>query len=371
MKRSEYVSALDRLRSFYGWWLLALGALLTSRPSATQPWRILLMRREEGLEVIENARGKVVSVGTLGSGQAGPIPTPVAMALRAAAQSSAPIVLRLSPEEVVERSIQIPKGASDVIEPVLRNQMNRIVPWPQEETRFGYTVTENGPGAPDQIDVHVAATTRAVLEAALDEARALGVEPGLVDYAPREELRVGTVLLSLAADPRLRMARRLNAGLAAMLALCLLAGGGGAYRLWQLEAENAELEARIAAVRRGIAEAGNQNAQNMAAREAAAALLQRKAVEPPAVRLIDALTRALPDNAYLTELEIQGATARMTGKSDEATALIAAIEAAPEYEDVGFAAPTTRDAEGGAESFTITARATGARQQEGAHDGEQ
>ena len=111
------------------------------------------------------------------------MPAPVAAAFRAAAQGSAPIVLRLSPEEVVERTIQIPKGASDVIEPVLRNQMNRIVPWPQEETRFGYTVPENGPGSPDQIDVQVAATTRAVLEAALAEVRALGARPGLVDYA--------------------------------------------------------------------------------------------------------------------------------------------------------------------------------------------
>ena len=362
---------LEGLRSFYRWWLGALSALLTPRPAATRPWRILLMRREQGLEVIENAGGKTVSIATLGPRQSGPISAPVATVLRAAAQSSAPIVLRLSPEEVVERTIQIPKGASDVIEPVLRNQMNRIVPWPQEETRFGYTVTANGPGAPDQIDVTVAATTRAVLEAALDEVRAFGVEPGLVDYAAREEMRVGTVLLSLAADPRLKMARRLNAGLAAMLAICLLAGGAGAYQLWRLGNEQAELEARIATVRKRIAEAGNQNAQNTALREAAAALIQRKAGEPPVVRLIDALSRALPDNAYLSEVEIHGATARMTGKSDEATALIAAIEAAPEYEDVGFAAPTTRDADGGAERFTITARATGARQQEEAHDAEQ
>ena len=167
------------------------------------------------------------------------------------------------------------------------------------------------------------------------------------------------------------MAHRLNRGLAAILAICLLAGGAGAYRLWQLGSENAEVEARIATVRKRIAEAGNQNAQGDQLREAAAALIQRKAGEPPVVRLIDALSRALPDNAYLTELEIQGATARMTGRSDEATALIAAIEAAPEYEDVGFAAPTTRDADGGAESFTITARPTGARREEEAHDGEQ
>jgi general secretion pathway protein L len=362
---------LDRIRSFYGWWLGALSATLTPQPPAAQPWRILLLRRDEGLEVIENTGGKAVSAAILGSRQAGRIPTPVAGALRAAAQNSAPIVLRLAPDEVVERTIQIPKGARDVIEPVLRNQMNRIVPWPQEDTRFGYAVTASGPGAPDQIDVHVAATTRAVLEAALDEARAIGAAPTLVDYAPRGERRVGTVLLSLAADPRLKMARRLNIGLAVVLAICLFAGGAGAYRLWWLEGENAALETGIAAVRKRITEAGHQNAQDMAAREAAAALIQRKAGETPVVVLIDALSRALPDNAYLTELEIKGATARMAGKSDQATALIAAIEAAPEYVDAGFAAPTTREAEGGAESFTITARTAGAPRQEGTDDGEQ
>jgi general secretion pathway protein L len=362
---------LERLRGFYGWWLGALSALLTPQPPAARPWRILFLRRGERLEVIENTGGKTVSVATLGSRRPGPIPTSVAAALRVASQSSGPIVLRLSPEEVVERTIQIPKGARDVIEPVLRNQMNRIVPWPQEDTRFGYTVTEDGPGGPDQIEVKVAATTRAILETALGEARALGVQPGLVDYAAADDPHVGTVLHALAADPRLRMARRLNAGLAAILAACLLMGGAGAYQLWRLGGENAALEARIATARKRIAEHDNQNVQHMAAREAAAALIQRKAVEPPVVRLIDALSRALPDNAYLTELEIQGATARMTGKSDEATALIAAIEAAPEYEDAGFAATTTRDADGGSESFTITARPTGARRREETDDGEQ
>lgn len=361
---------LEGLRGFYGWWLGALSALLTPQPAVTPPWRILLMRREEGLVVIENTGGKAVSVAILGARHAGPLPPPVATALRAAAQSSAPVVLRLSADEVVERSIQIPKGARDVIEPVLRNQMNRIVPWPPEETRFGYTVTENGPGASDQIGVKVAATTRAVLEAALEEARALGFAPSVVDCAPRDEFRVGTVLLSLAADPRLRLARRLNAGLAAILAICVLTGVAGAYQLWQLGRENTGLEARIATVRGRIAEAGNQNAQTTAAREAAAALIERKATEPPAIRLIDALSRVLPDNAYLTELEIQAGAARMVGKSDEATALIAAIEAAPEYEDARFAAPTMRQEGGGAESFAVMARVSGAPRAEDAHDHE-
>ncbi len=362
---------LEKLRGFYGWWLGALSVLLTPQPSATRSWRILLLRREDRLEVIENADGKAVSLAALGPRQAKSTPETAANALRAAVQSSAPVVLRLSPEEVVERTIQIPKGASDVIEPVLRNQMNRIVPWPQEETLFGYTATESGTGAQDHIDVKVAATTRSVLETALNEARALGIEPGLVDYAPGEDLHVGMVLHALAPDPRLRMARRLNASFAAILAIFLISGVTGAYRLWQLESEKAGLQTRIATARKLIAEAGNRNAQSTALRDAAATLIQRKAAEPPVIRLIDALSRALPDNAYLAVLEIRGGTARLTGKADEATALIAAIEAAPEYEDVGFAAPTTRDPDGGAESFTIAARAIGASRQEDAHDGEQ
>jgi general secretion pathway protein L len=67
------------------------------------------------------------------------------------------------------------------------------------------------------------------------------------------------------------------------------------------------------------------------------------------------LSRALPDDAWLTRLEVEQRTVRLAGNAANASALIGRIEASGHFADVQFSAPTTL-AEGEGESFTITAR---------------
>ncbi len=73
--------------------------------------------------------------------------------------------------------------------------------------------------------------------------------------------------------------------------------------------------------------------------------------------LLEALSRALPDSAYLNQLEISGREARLDGKAKEPTALIAKIESANEFANARFAAPTTRSEEDSIETFSIIATA--------------
>jgi general secretion pathway protein L len=75
--------------------------------------------------------------------------------------------------------------------------------------------------------------------------------------------------------------------------------------------------------------------------------------------LIEAMSRALPDSAYLTELEIHGRDTRIAGKSDDTTALITVLEATPQFEDVRFSAPTTREEGDTRGTFSIISRAEG------------
>ncbi len=76
--------------------------------------------------------------------------------------------------------------------------------------------------------------------------------------------------------------------------------------------------------------------------------------------LVEALSRALPDTAYLTDLEIEGREVRIAGKSN-ATALIRILEESPQFENVRFSAPTTREATETVETFSIIAHASGSR----------
>jgi general secretion pathway protein L len=359
---------MSAVRHGYAWWLGALSDLLAAPLARARPWRILIRRSEDGLEIAENRNGVAVILATGATAKAG-LPPQASAAIHAASRSAARIMLRLSPDEVLERTIQIPKAASDVIAPVLHNQMNRIVPWPREETRYGFEVADDGHHAPDQMDIRIVATTQSVLDEALAGAHALGIAPSVIDFAGRDAAGPGIELLSLEPDPRLRIARRLHLAFVSLLTASLAIGGLGAYQCWQAASESRDLESRIGAARMRLAEMSRQNAGDARLRQALEQLIGRRGSEPAMVVLIDALSRALPDSAHLTELEIRGRQARILGKSDDATALIADIEGAPQFDSVRFAAPTTREAEERLESFAITARIAGpSAQEKDAHD---
>ena len=73
------------------------------------------------------------------------------------------------------------------------------------------------------------------------------------------------------------------------------------------------------------------------------------------VVLLEALSRSLPDSAYLTEIRLENATLRMIGLADDAPALLAPLEQSGHLTGVHFAAPTTRGSDGKSFRFSIEA----------------
>ncbi len=72
--------------------------------------------------------------------------------------------------------------------------------------------------------------------------------------------------------------------------------------------------------------------------------------------MLEALSRALPDGAYVTELRLENATLRMIGLANDAPSLIAPLEHSGHLNDVHFFAPTTRGPDGTLFRFNIEAR---------------
>ncbi len=350
----------NRVQRFYSWWIRELSRALTPRRSGARPWRILLLHTTEGFELYSKNSGPAKLLGILGPDAD---PDQVAalrrLVMAQAAQSSKQVLLRLSPDDVVQRVIQIPEAASDLIEPVLENQMERIVPWAQEETRYGYRIVGPNAAAADQIDIQVVATTRNILDNALARARSLGLAPNAVDYASADETAPAIELMSLEADPVKKTASRLHAVLATSLAASVAISAFGLYQVWDRQAQNDDLEARIAATKSRVEEVKRLNAENSTLREQRERLAKRKSDNPAVVVLIEALSRALPDTAYLAELEINERETRIVGKSADPTGLITLLEDTPEFEDVRFAAPTTREEGETLGTFSIIGRAQG------------
>ncbi len=340
-------------RAAYGRWIDALSALATPRPKP-RSWRILAFHTPQSLEVFLHGP----TPQRLGTFDHAAAPDARAQTTTALGKATAPhqnhVLLRLSSGDVLERTMQIPRAASDVIEAVLTHQMDRLIPWSREETHYGWRVIGSNAQAPEQMDVQVVATPRRLLEAALARARALGLAPYAVDFAP-DPRAPGIELLSLERDPRTRTAAILHMVCMGVLGTALVAGSAGAYQAWDRRAQFDDLQVRVSQAKSRLAAIEARGKLDTQHRQEREQLIHRRLGEPAAVVVIEALARALPDDAFLTDLEIRGREARIAGKSPDPTELITRLENAAQFEGVTFAAPTIREETTGLRAFSITA----------------
>ncbi|WP_076862731.1 PilN domain-containing protein [Bradyrhizobium mercantei] len=307
--------------------------------------------REAGKWVLEGAKNSARS--TFATGSAGiPLPDEI---VRAAQKSF--VIVELPAGDVVARSINVPAQARDLLAGIVRNQIERLFPWRASQAAYGFNVAAGEDAG--ILNVQVLATSRATLDEVCGELNALGLR---VDRVVAGQGRDGATpavtlwsRLAEATDTNLSRTRRMIGGLLAA-AVCLTL----AVNVWAFMAaasadgESDEVGSRLATLQRQIK--GNSSKEAIASLAPAERARALKETSPVAVVVVEALSRALPDTSYLTELNMDGATLRITGLAGDAPSLIAPLERSGHFKDVHFFAPTTRNADGGRFVFHIEAR---------------
>jgi general secretion pathway protein L len=346
-RRGDLRTAVGR---FLAWWSGELAELASAKRSAAREWRLMLLRSERGCDVYLRNRGHAELVGTSPAEGGGP---QIAELLgRLGRQKIAPgqIVLRLRPDEVVQTRLSVPAAAREVLEAVVRNQIERLAPWPAERAFFAY---ETSPGADGSamLDVRLAVAARSLVDGLVADLNALGFAPGVVDYGEDASTEPRLNLLTVGSGGSRRPGRLLLWGVGLLCLAALIAGAIGTLGLVQQSRDLGALTAQLQElqVKSAAALPGQASARRLAW------LAEERGRQPSMAIVLEALSRALPDDAWLTRLEVEQGTVRLAGNAANAAALIGRIEASGHFADVQFSAPTTL-AEGEGESFTITAR---------------
>jgi general secretion pathway protein L len=335
--------------AFWGWFE-TLGAIFAEARDAWRTRRSIIVRKDGECFLVRRANepdGKVlanVAVGTR-------MPGEIARRLR-----SFFVNFELAPGDVVSRRLEVPTQAKEFLSGIVRNQIERLSPWPAGNTVYGFAIRAERTQA-GALDVRVAISSRAMIEATSDRLAASGLPPDRILVRPQGQGEPPIALwtrASPAATTGWRPSRIIAASLAAFIALSVAATAWSLYSASELAAEREDVAARAQSFR--------QHAPASAPKDALAALAPperawaMKESTPAAILVLEALARALPDSAYLTELTLERATLRMTGLAANAPALIEALEQSRRFSGVRFFAATTKGAENDLYRFNIEAQ---------------
>jgi general secretion pathway protein L len=326
----KYIQAMDRIFAVPAlrWLSDGLAAQVFKIAERTrQPRRYRLQANAKPF-VLSDVQG--VAMGVVETEVNGTIREPPAELL---AQTRDQIIeIMVPPTAIVERRLDpLPAESRPYADEVVRHRIESLVPWRVSDVLHATAIEERSDG---RIDVIVHATSRAAIAPAITAAAA---------YAPRNI----AVVTDAASDGRLVIpmptnaedelggsrtaARHAIAGLL-LFAVCIVAW---TILHWQvLASESAALDQAISG-RRSLMQRASNN-------QAGSELGDWKRRKPVAVRVLEQLSLALPDDTYLNELHLEADQLRIAGVSGHAAELVAILERSGHFRKAAFYAPTTR-----------------------------
>jgi general secretion pathway protein L len=259
--------------------------------------------------------------------------------------------------ELVAQQINVPAQARDFVPGIIRNQIDRLSPWPRNQIAYGF---EAAPSADDPatLDVCVLITSRQAVDAAQAELAGSGLALDRVAGRPPGKPETLVTLWSRVADAsqeRLKSARRvIIASIASAVVVSALLSVWAFMSASDIGDETDALDTRIATLERTIR--GTAAPSAAGARNPVQRAWIEKANSHSAVLAFETVSKALPDTAHLTEFGLENETLHLTGLADDVPSLIAPLERTGALTDVHFFAPTTRGPDGTLFWFHIEAR---------------
>jgi general secretion pathway protein L len=341
------------LSAFFAWWSSELAGLL---PHGLSPDR---RRRRRLLVLTLDGSGASLSQGS-GAGRRllgrSELDEPGALKAQIAKEHGRrrQTVVRLAPQRGLRKSLELPAAAKNDLEHLLRFEMDRLTPFRADEVLFAYRIESIDPQG-RRLRVELQLAPKSVVEAALDDARRLGLVPVRVelgDVDPADEA------LDLLPDERARGSgiSRLNRALA-LLALLLTAAAVG-IPLYERRSTAADLEAQVAAAR-AEAEASLELRERLEQLSAGTDFLAAEKIRVPMTSLILAeVTRVVPDQAYLSQLDWRNGTLQLEGLAEAATSLVGLLDSSPMFGAPQFRSPVTPDRRTELERFHVAVELT-------------
>lgn len=324
-------------------------SLLPSSPLGRVDANGLIVRSRGGLavEFIRRQRGVREDMGEAVLDDAG---LPRAHSQLASLRIAGPVVLELPTGLLHQQQAVLPLAAETELGRVLHHEMDRLTPFAATAIFWSWTVVQrdriNG-----RLTVQLSIVLKLAVQPLLNGIERLGMQPAVIEVCGADGLirRIGILPPGTNLVPWIGT-MQVMIWTCAMLALVALALPL-TQQHWAMTAVDdriSDLQPRVASV------AGLR--QRLATSSSSGELFAGEAGRSGHVlQAMAAITRALPDDTYLTDLTLRDRKLTLTGRSASAVRLIGLLATAPELSNPAFAAPVVRTAGDRGDQFTISA----------------
>jgi len=259
------------------------------------------------------------------------------------ADSQVELILRS--DRFLFRPLELPNRANEFLPGIVRSQIDRLTPWNATDAAFGWSAP--APADAERIVVTIAASALALIKPYTQAITDIGAQSVAVfTRLPDPTPDVSPIKVWEQKGRGANQTTRIRRALVTTLAACSILAGTTLALDSILGASLSAQKATLASQISGIRSAGALTT---------ARLERRKYDTSPTVMVLDALSKILPDETYVTELHFEGNKVRLTGVSRDAPSLIELIERSGRFTRAAFFAPTTRSASNANDRFHIEA----------------
>jgi general secretion pathway protein L len=355
-RRRQRQRRTDELRRFFRWWGRELAAVVPPglRPPRRPPADMLWACMESGALALWRLSGqKRNELGRVNLAEGEAADHKIAFDAIHNRAGRSPVGVCLPSAQVLRREITLPLAAAENLPQVIGFELARQTPFSADQAYYDQRVLREDRTA-NRLHVLLGAASRAVVDQTLSRLAEWGVTPHAIVVS--DELEGSGDCLDLLPPPlRPKPARGrywLYAGMAAvslgLLAASLL------IPLWQKREVVIALQPILdqAQSQAEAVDALRQEQERMLAEYNFP--LEHKLATPPKVALLEEVTRVLPDNTWLQQLEIHGTELSMQGNTSSSAKLVGLFEQSGLLESASFKSPLVK-VQGSEERFQLTA----------------
>ena len=265
-----------------------------------------------------------------------------------------PVLVEVPPERVLSKVVHLPAGAQRELDRILEFEFPRHFPFPAERVLFRHRLLGRreavGSGAA-ALAVEIVAVPRETIDEIAEALSAAGLRAsGIAMIAAGDAPPLFLAPEALTSAPaRARSSRVLAVGVG-LLAVGAAASWPGAQQM-----RLAAIDQELAALKPGAEAVLKTREQQRREIDRSAAVLRLRGARPPLVTVLDALTREIPDGSWLLSFSVAGRDVVIEGLSPSAATIAMALEHSPNFTDIVFRSPITREPGSGLEHFQLGA----------------